>query len=89
MFGRKIKKAQRNLLKAMDMMRYRTEYTDRNGSNTSEEFLSIYQAIESIRAKKRPDLTNVMIYQCVPGTGFSKLLLMYDAKRDALTSPLI
>ena len=89
MFGRKLKKAQKNLLKAMDIMRICTEYIDCTGSSITDEYLSLYQALESIRDKKHHTLTNVFVYQCVPGTEFRKLLLVYDAKHDILTSPMI
>ena len=89
MFGRKLKKAQKNLLKAMDLMRICTEYIDSTGTTVTDEFLSLYQALDSIRDKKHSTLTNVLVYQCVPATEYRKLLLVYDVKHDILTSPMI
>ena len=85
-----MRRAEKNLLKAVDLMRYVVESVGGLSGISSEEFLSPFEAIACMnRLATKDKRTHIILYQCVPGTEFRKILLVYDAKHDSLTSPII
>ena len=90
MFGRKEKKfrkAEQNVLKARELLRYVVTFIDIEGETEEIEFLSLTRAFYRIRQRRKQELSSAIISEAVPGSGYSNVLFIYDAQRNILTSP--
>jgi len=91
MFGRrkekKFRKAEMNVLKARELLRYVVQFINTEGETETVEFLSLTRALFKIRQRKKETLSSAIISEAVPGSGYSNVLFIYDAQRNILTSP--